>query len=504
MAVKVGVHEKGALKQYDALLVVVEESTTVVHLTEYFGEHLGKFIANTAVKRHFKYEDGSALTVTTNDANMPGVIILAGVSKKTSNRNEGIRRAVGVAVTAARSMAIVHAALSVVGLEDSPIDHEVLGALVTEAALLAQYRFTKYKTKNNTKNQLKNVTLFLQGRKHELAVESGIRAGKLNAEAAIFARDLVNEPAGAMHPKTLAAAALSLALQSDRITVSVFDRVQIAEFGMGAYLGVAQGSMYEPQLIHLVHRNSQKPKKVIALIGKAITFDSGGLSIKPAHAMETMKCDMAGAAAVLGVFHALLKLDLPLEIHGITPACENMVSDTAIRPGDILKTMSGKTVEVLNTDAEGRLTLADAITYAKEKVKPDLIIDLATLTGACVVALGDDIAGVMGNDQGLVRAVLDAGHEAGELMWELPLPQEYKPMLKSVIADYTNITPSRRGAGASTAGLFLQEFVGTTPWVHMDIAGPAFIESNSISYMPRGGSGYGVRTILKLLHTLAQ
>lgn len=498
MSLKVGIHEKGSLRQYDGVVVVAREGTTLADYQETLGDALGRFTAGAAAKHRFKGEDNTVFVFSTAENTLPRTVVIAGWSKKQLGRDERLRRAVGKAIKEARVAEAASIALAVVGEID--MDSATMARLMTESAMLAAYRFRKYKTGVNAKPGLKSVALVVSDRKKISHVEEGMRHGRLLAEATITARDLVNEPAGAMVPKTLAEAARAVAADSNRVSVVVRGKSEIEELQMGAYLCVAQGSINEPQLIHLTYTpTTTKPKKVVAVIGKGITFDSGGLSLKPSHAMETMKCDMAGAAAVIGLFRALGKLDIPLEIHGIAAVCENMISATATRPGDVVKSMSGKTIEVLNTDAEGRLTLADAITYAKQEVTPDVIIDLATLTGACISALGEDIAAVMGNNQELIDAVLTAGKTAGEMLWQLPLPSEYKPMLKSSVADYSNITPSKKGAGASTAGLFLQEFVGNTPWVHMDIAGPAFAESNTISYMPRGGTGFGVRTLVAFL-----
>jgi leucyl aminopeptidase len=268
--------------------------------------------------------------------------------------------------------------------------------------------------------------------------------------------------------------------------------------GMNCILAVSQGSSQKPALIVLEYRGA-KGKPPIALVGKGVTFDSGGLSLKPADAMVTMKCDMAGAASVLGVFSVIEQIAPKVEVHGIFAPIENMISGKAIRPGDILQSLNKKTVEVLNTDAEGRLTVMDMLTYAL-KLKPQAIIDLATLTGACVVALGEEITGVMSNDARLAQAVLTSASEAGEKMWELPLEKSYQKLLKSNTADIQNI--GGKWGGALTAGLFLQEFVDPkTPWAHLDIAGPAFAERDINAYTKKGGTGHGVRTLLRYLQS---
>ncbi len=340
--------------------------------------------------------------------------------------------------------------------------------------------------------------------------QRGIQEGELYARAAIFARELVNEPASNMVPKHLAEVARGIVKGVPGMEVKILNRAQCEKLGMGAYLGVARGSDHEPYFLHLVYRpDGAKSKeqranglKRIAIVGKGITFDSGGLSLKPSSHMETMKLDMAGCAAMLGVFSALTQLKPNVEVHGVSPVCENMPSGKAQKPGDIVRTISGKTVEVLNTDAEGRLALADAFGYVAKFVKPDVMVDLATLTGACMVALGEEVAGYMGNNRELLEQVKKAAETAGERVWELPLVEEYREQTKSHVADLSNITPSRY-AGAITAGLFLEEFVDKKlPWVHMYIAGPAFAEKEVVPYHPKGATGFGVRTMLELLKAM--
>jgi leucyl aminopeptidase len=265
---------------------------------------------------------------------------------------------------------------------------------------------------------------------------------------------------------------------------------------MGAFLGVAAGTVQPPRFVHLTYTPAGRARRRVAVIGKGITFDAGGLDLKTADGMLRMKDDMSGAAAVLGVMSALPKLRPTVEVHGLIAATENMPSGSAFRPGDVLKAMDGTTIEVGNTDAEGRLTLADALCYARTRVQADEIIDVATLTGACVVALGPLCTGLLANDQGLADRLLRAADDAGERMWRLPLIDEYREHLKSEVADLNNVGP--RGGGAITAALFLKEFAGTTPWAHLDIAGPAFSEKD-LPLAPKGATGVAVRTLLAYL-----
>ncbi|MBI3379243.1 leucyl aminopeptidase [Candidatus Gottesmanbacteria bacterium] len=369
---------------------------------------------------------------------------------------------------------------------------------VVEAVNLSSYKFIKYKGEEEQKNNrpIEEVLLSLSAPKLTLG-EEGMRKGEIFSNSTVFARDLINEPPEITSPSYLADVALNIAKESkNTVKVKIMDKDEIAKLGMNSFLGVASGSDKPPKFIHLSYKPAGSSKKIV-LIGKGITFDTGGLSLKSAEHMETMKLDMAGAAAILAVFHAITLLNPIIEVVGLIAACENMPSGKALKPGDILKAMNGKTIEVLNTDAEGRLTLADAISYANLKEKPDEIIDLATLTGACMVALGDDIAGMWGNNTKLIDSISKSGENVGEWVWNMPLFSDYKSLIKSHIADVKNIQTGRYG-GAITAALFLAEFVGDTPWVHLDIAGPAFAERDT-PLSSIGGVGFGVRTLLEYI-----
>ena len=310
--------------------------------------------------------------------------------------------------------------------------------------------------------------------------------------AVIWARDLVNEPPITLTPSVFADEARQVAKDS-KLQIEVLGPKEMKKLKMGMLLGVAQGSAEEPRLIHLTYRPAKVTKKTpqIALIGKGLTFDSGGLSLKPAKSMEDMKCDMSGAAAVLGAMRVFGALKPKVIVHGFIGATENMPGGRAIRPGDILKSMNGKTVEVLNTDAEGRLVLGDVIEYAKT-LKVDEMIDLATLTGACMVALGRTTAGYFSNDESMAARFDLAAKRAGEDVWRLPLNDKMVELLRSPVADLRNIGDAY--GGAITAALFLREFVGETPWTHVDIAGPAFVEGKGPA---AGGTGYGVMTLVE-------
>jgi leucyl aminopeptidase len=281
--------------------------------------------------------------------------------------------------------------------------------------------------------------------------------------------------------------------REQKLRLRLLDRRACARLGMGAFLGVNRGSAEPPWFIHLRYAPPGRARRRIALVGKGITFDSGGLDLKPADAMERMKGDMSGAAAVLGVMRVLPRLGPPVEVHGLVAATDNMPSGSAMKPGDVLRAMDGATIEVNNTDAEGRLTLADAIAYARRVVRADEVVDVATLTGACAVALGQLCGGAMTNAPALQDRVLRAAEAAGERLWALPLIEEYREGLRSEVADMKNTGP--RYGGAITAGLFIKSFAGDTPWVHLDIAGAAFSDKD-LPYAPKGGVGFGTRTLL--------
>jgi leucyl aminopeptidase len=359
---------------------------------------------------------------------------------------------------------------------------------IVEGASLAAYRFSRYKADPKT-TKLETITVVGSGD----AARHGVDRGARVATAVALARDLVNEPAQAMTPRRLAEIAAEVA-DAEGLTLTVLDEVAIASERLGGLAGVALGSDEPARLIQLVYEPAAGSDASVALVGKGITFDSGGLSIKTAEGMETMKTDKSGAAAVLGAMSVIAALAPPVKVVAIMPVTENMPGGGALKPGDVLTIRNGKTVEVLNTDAEGRLVLADGLSLAVE-AGVDAIIDVATLTGACVVALGRKVAGLMGNHAGWIDQVGQAAARAGEDVWPLPLPEDYRKHIDSEVADIKNIG-SGRFAGALTAGLFLREFVGDVPWAHLDIAGPARSDEDE-GYLQKGGTGFGVRTLVE-------
>ncbi|HZD39020.1 MAG TPA: leucyl aminopeptidase, partial [Actinomycetes bacterium] len=368
---------------------------------------------------------------------------------------------------------------------------------VTEGVLLADYRFDRYKAsadggEEGRRPSLERLELVPGDGADRDALQRALAAGRVRAAATNLARDLVNEPANNLHPDDLAVAARGLVDKG--VTVTVKDERELAAEGFGGIVGVGQGAANPPRLIELRYQ-PEGARGLAVLVGKGITFDSGGLSLKTPDGMVTMKTDMSGAAAVLAVMSALRDLDVKVAVTGYLASAENMPSGAATRPGDVLKMKNGKTVEVLNTDAEGRLVMADALALGAT-MRPDALIDVATLTGACMIALGKRYAGLMSNDDALAAEMLEAAGAAGERAWRLPLPQEYRKELDSEVADLKNV--GDRYGGALTAGLFLQEFVDGQPWAHLDIAGPARGDSDD-GYLAKGATGAAVRTLLSWL-----
>lgn len=362
-----------------------------------------------------------------------------------------------------------------------------------EGLTLGQYRFTTYKKKSSQKEfELEAISL---GADRSLD-KSAVAVAHADAKATIMARDLINLPPNDCVPATLVAKAREIA-KASKFQIDVFDRAALKKMGAGSLLAVAHGSEEPPYLIRMVKPGKKKTARKIAIVGKGVTFDSGGLSIKPAQSMEDMKSDMAGAAAVLGAMQAIASDKLDVEVRCYVPTVENMINGKATRPGDIVRAMNGTSIEILNTDAEGRLILADAVCLA-EKDGCDIIVDLATLTGACMVALGMEYAGLFATDEKLAQSLSAAAAAAGEKIWRLPLPPEYRKLMDSPVADIKNSGP--RWGGAITGAIFIKEFVTNpkTAWAHIDIAGPSYADGDK-GYIKKGGVGFGVRTLARWL-----
>ena len=436
--------------------------------------------------KEFSGKQNEVFLMKAPDSVKPERLLLVGLGKTDQVSADKVRQAGGKAATHLRSIGITKAALStdfLTALKISPAEF-------IEGALLGLYTYRRYK-KDEDKKSLENITLLAKSTRE---LTDGLKRVEAVSAGVYFARDLVNTPANDMTPTHLAKAASSL--RTKRLSVRILDKHDVKKIGMGAFLAVAKGSREEPRFIVLDYKGAKGAP--VVLIGKSITFDSGGISLKPSEGMEKMKYDMAGGAAVLGVIKAVAALQLPIHLVGMLPATENLPGGTATKPGDVVKSLSGKTVEIINTDAEGRLVIADAIAYAK-RLKPRAIIDIATLTGACLIAFGNETIAMMGNDRKLMDALKKSGELTYERVWEMPLFEEYKEYLKSDIADIKNI--GGRNGGLVTAAYFLYEFAGDTPWVHLDIAGTAWAEKEK-PYVPKGASGIGTRLICDIIKEL--
>ncbi|HYL51834.1 MAG TPA: leucyl aminopeptidase [Acidimicrobiia bacterium] len=438
----------------------------------------------------FDGKRGETLAVPTRSRLGARAALLLGVGDRDAFDLGALRRA--GAVLARRASTVTSVATTLLDAIASDADRGAAAQALAEGVRLGSYQFLRYKS-DAKPSRLERVLVVGRG---GARARAGLERGARIAEAVAWARDLINEPAAAKSPEDVAELARKIARGSG-LKVKVLAGEQLERERMGGVLGVGNGSHRPPRFVRLEYA-PPGARATLGLVGKGVVFDSGGLSLKSAGGMETMKTDMSGAAAVIAAMSALRDLEVKARVVGYVPLVENMPSGHAMRPGDVLTMRNGKTVEVLNTDAEGRLILADALALADDE-GADAVIDLATLTGAVVTALGDKIAGLMGSDDAWVAQVRDAADRAGERVWPLPLPEEYRRNLDSEIADLRNIS-SGNGAGTLTAALFLKEFAGGRPWAHLDIAGTArsSAEDGEVS---KGGTGFGVRTLLELART---
>lgn len=453
-----------------------EQKCDVLVINMFEGEKTSQELANKYAldEDNFKGKFKNTYLLQTYDKIPARKILVIGMGKKDEMSLDRARE-IGAKVT--NKIKSIHAKTVAIDFDEM---EDYIGA-VAEGLLIGDYKFDKYKS---DKKEEKEVEVFLN------IEEADLQYAEIAISAMNMARNLANEPAALITPTKLAEIAQSLDLST-----TVYSGYELEDMNMGAFTAVAKGSSEEPKFIHIKYV-PKNPKKKVAIIGKGITFDAGGLDLKPASSMLTMRDDMSGAACVLAVMSKVKELNADIEVHGIIAACENMPGCSAYKPGDILTARNGKTIEVDNTDAEGRLTLADALCFACE-LGVDEVIDIATLTGACMVALGTQAAAIMGNDEELIDNLIDAAEDAGERYWPLPMYDEYKDSLKSEIADMKN-TGSRWG-GASTAGLFLENFVKPEQkWAHIDIAGVAFLDSAQ-KYFIKGATGAGVRALLTYL-----
>ena len=487
--------EKGSVERYPCELLLLfsfESLETLEGPIKNVDLEWKGFLSTLMNQGDFKGELFQCRLVHTQGALPAKRVLLTGLGKKEEFDLEKWRGASSKAGQFIRDSGIKQFAFQIKKFNDLS-EAELTESFVT-GLILGLYQFNEFKTLDRDKiKEIGEVILFGETDGETQTIQSGLRTGKIISEAVCMARDLVNSPSNKVTPTVLAEKGQQIA-KDHAMEIQILEMSQAEAMGMGAFVAVAKGSQ-EPCKFITLEYNKGKGLDTIALVGKGITFDSGGISIKPSEAMERMKDDMSGAAAVLAIMRASSKLQIPLHLVGIIPATENLPSGKAYKPGDVLKTLSGQTVEVISTDAEGRLILSDALTYSL-RYQPKAIIDLATLTGAIVVALGDYVVGLFGNDEFLLKQVGEASEKTGEKVWRMPLWDEYFEYLKSDVADFRNV--GTRAAGAIIGATFLRKFVDKIPWVHLDIAGPAFIEKER-PYIPKGGTGVGVRLLIQML-----
>jgi leucyl aminopeptidase len=457
---------------------------------------LGGEISRLIDKGYFKGKLNETFLIPTSGRIPADHVLVVGLGKSSEFDLDRVRQVSATAAKTLRRVGCKRIATIVHGAGIGGLDPAEAARALAEGTFMGLYRFDKYLTsrEENTAGDLEEVLVVEFDAAKIPVLTEGVERGRIVAEAVNFARDLVNEPANVLTPTEMANRAREMAARYG-LEFEVLDREQMESLGMGAFLAVAAGSAQPPKLIVLKYWGTDRSEPPIAFIGKGITFDTGGISIKPAQGMEEMKTDMSGAAAVLGAMQAVARLKPKINVIGLAGCTENMPSGTATRPGDIVRAMNGTTIEIINTDAEGRLVLADCVCYAR-KLGARAIVDLATLTGACVVALGKVASGAFTTSPEFLSKVRAAADAAGEKIWELPLFEEYRQQLKSDCADIKNV--GGREAGAITAAYFIRTFAEDTPWVHLDIAGTARADKEQ-PYIPKGGTGVGVRTLVELV-----
>lgn len=442
-----------------------------------------------------KYGKSLLLGLFINDS--PVNVLLIGTGDKNKITSDRIRHLAGVVSLKAKELGFYN-----IAIPEFLSDSEYLEPLV-EGLILSLYEFNKFKDGGHNKGSLSSYSdkcsVILGLSRPDLGnFQDLVNKIKAICDGVIYCRELANSPPNIINPDTLAKSAL--ALQSEgNLHVETMDLEELRKLGLNGIVSVGKGSENEPRLIMVEYNNASKDEKPVLLVGKAVTFDTGGISIKPSDRMDEMKFDKSGGCTVLGIMHALSHLNLPVNVVAVIPSVENMPSGSSYRPGDIIQMHSGKTVEVLNTDAEGRLILADALSYGISRYSPKLVIDFATLTGACIIALGTNVAGLIGNDEKLIQKLLSMSEITGEKIWQLPLYEEFLDLIKSNVATIKNI--GGRTGGTITAAAFLSHFVDNTPWAHLDIAGTAWTQDGTAdrSYNPKGSTGFGVRLVLKFL-----
>ncbi len=482
----------------DAVAIfITADSSIFKHQILEIGKHLGDRIDRIVELENFKGKEGEIVTLLTDKRLSTPRIFLVGLGESKNHSLERYRRAAAIAAKKAMAASVRHLGVLLPsisgdshGFSATPSE---LAYTLAEGVLLSLYKYDKYFTEKKKQNVVE-LRFIVSGKNIHKDVAKVLSRARIVCEATRLARDLENAPANEIYPETLAAAAKSSG-EKYGFRVTIWDKNRIEQTGFGGLLAVSSGSDRPPRFVILEHNAGRNDLDTIVLVGKGVTFDAGGISIKPASGMSEMKMDMSGGAAVIGTMEAATRLGLPVHLVGLIPSTENLLGGSAMKPGDVIIHYGGKTSEVDNTDAEGRLILADALAYAG-KFKPKAVIDLATLTGACVVALGHHATGMMGNDKELMAQLKKSGETTYERVWELPMYDEYEKQIKSDIADVKNV--GGRWGGAITAALFLKKFIENYKWAHLDIAGTAILEED-LPYTPKGGSGVGVRLLIDFL-----
>ena len=484
--------DTGLLEWTGDLLAVgiLEDQTELSGDLAQLDQQLAGTISEIIADEEFEGKPGTTLISRVGGKNPVHKIALVGLGKESDLKLDSFRRATAEIARLAKKEKTLG-----ISLPKGSESEDIIAQSMTEAIILSLHQDNRFKSEPEDK-QPKLETIDLIGFSGQA---NAIAQAEVIADGVIFARELVNSPANDITPVTMAAKAQELA-QEYGLEVKILEQADCENFeqGMGAYLGVGQASDIPPKFIHLTYKPASQAKRKVAIVGKSVTFDSGGLNLKPSGSgIETMKMDMGGGAATLGAAKAIAQLKPDVEVHFICAATENMISGKAMHPGDILKAANGKTIEVNNTDAEGRLTLADALVYT-ETLEVDAIVDLATLTGACIVALGNNIAGLWSTDSSLAEEMKQAAEQSGEKFWQLPLEEKYFEGLKSQIADMKNTGP--RPGGSITAALFLKQFIKDTPWMHLDVAGPVWADSSN-GINNKGATGFPVRTLINWVNS---
>jgi leucyl aminopeptidase len=498
----------GQIQQEEAELIVVnlfQGVKTPGGATGAVDKALGGLITDLIASGDFKGKLNELAVLYTQGAIPAQRVMVVGLGKEEEFDLDKVRDAAGTVARRVRQLGVRSYSTIVHGGGQAGLSVEMASQAIAEGTILALYRFLEHKTADDEKETEIERLSFVEFDAGKLSqIEAGARVGQVIAESVRLTRDLVNHPPSVATPTMLAQTARQLA-EEHGLRCQILDEEQMAELGMGALLGVAQGSQEPARFIILEHNADRKDLDTIVLVGKGLTFDSGGLSIKSSEGMEKMKTDMAGGAVVLATLRTAGILDPPLHVVGLVPATENLPGGRAYKPGDVLHSLSGQTIEIINTDAEGRLILADALAYA-QRYKPQAVVDLATLTSACVVALGHMASGLMGTDAELVARLKRAGQTSAELAWELPLLKDHYRQIKSEVADVKN--SGGRPGGVVTAGAFLSKFAQGYPWAHLDIAGTTWIERDKVyprrSYLTTpGATGVGVRLLVQFLRDWA-